>query len=130
MHPAHYPAYANSGNDAQAVPSSFVTTSGTKFKLNGEDFYFAGTNNYYFHYKSQKMVDDVLTYMNSMGLKVIRIWGFFDGQAQENTIIQSLPGIYDESGLLNAANSMGASADSASVSVFPKEITVGNLSIQ
>ncbi|WP_179014040.1 cellulose binding domain-containing protein [Paenibacillus sp. 79R4] len=31
---------------------------------------------------------------------------------------------------VNAANSVGASADSASVSVIPKEITVGNLSIQ
>jgi len=97
---ASSPTYAKSDYEAQTAPSSFVTTSGTKFKLNGEDFYFAGTNNYYFHYKSHKMVDDVFTGMNSMGLKVIRIWGFFDGQAQDNTVIQPSPGTYDESGLL------------------------------
>ncbi|QII48993.1 cellulase family glycosylhydrolase [Bacillus paralicheniformis] len=87
------------GNSRPALAASpFVETSGTSFTLNGKDFYFAGTNNYYFHYKSKKMVDDVFEDMKAMNLKVIRIWGFLDGQPQENTVMQPRPGIYDESG--------------------------------
>ncbi|WP_341281879.1 cellulose binding domain-containing protein [Paenibacillus sp. FSL H8-0537] len=81
-----------------ADSDAFVTTAGSKFQLDGEDFYFAGTNNYYFHYKSQKMVDDVFADMVAMNLKVIRIWGFHNGQPQDNAVLQPTPGVYDESG--------------------------------
>ncbi|MDA1475504.1 cellulase family glycosylhydrolase [Bacillus sp. CLL-3-40] len=78
--------------------SPFVSTSETKFMLNGKPFYFAGTNNYYFHYKSKKMVDDVFHDMKAMNLKVIRIWGFLDGKAHDQSVMQPAPGVYDESG--------------------------------
>lgn len=78
--------------------SSYVQTSGTHFVLNNHPFYFAGTNNYYFHYKSKKMVDAVFDDMKAMDLKVIRIWGFHDGTPQENSVLQSRPGVYEESG--------------------------------
>lgn len=85
------------GAKAETV-SSFVQVDGTEFTLNGSKFYFAGTNNYYFHYKSNKMIDDVLEDAKAMNLKVIRIWGFFDGASQEGKVMQPEPGVYDESG--------------------------------
>ncbi|WP_342502611.1 cellulase family glycosylhydrolase [Bacillus sp. FSL H7-0578] len=78
--------------------AAYVQTSGTQFTLNNQPFYFAGTNNYYFHYKSKKMVDAVFDDMKAMNLKVIRIWGFHDGAPQENSVLQSSPGVYEESG--------------------------------
>jgi mannan endo-1,4-beta-mannosidase len=65
---------------AEAPEPPIVETDrpGAVFLLNGAPFCFAGTNNYYLIYKSRKMVDDVLEATKSMGLKVIRIWGYLD----------------------------------------------------
>ena len=58
--------------------SNFVYTEGTRFMLNGQPFYFAGTNNYYLGYVSNFMVDNVFEDMVAMNLKVVRTWGFID----------------------------------------------------
>lgn len=52
----------------------FVTRNGTGFDLGGQPFRFGGTNNYYLHYKSQLMVDDVFSDAAAMNLDVIRAW--------------------------------------------------------
>jgi mannan endo-1,4-beta-mannosidase len=74
----------------------FVTVVGNKFALNGETFYFNGTNQYYLFYKSHKMIDEVIEDAAAMGLTVIRTWGFCDGQWKDNFCFQPEPRVYDE----------------------------------
>lgn len=45
-----------SGATAAAVRKGFVTTKGTTFKLDGKDFYFAGSNAYYFPFNDVGLV--------------------------------------------------------------------------
>lgn len=57
---------------------------------------FLGTNNYYLHYKSHKMIDDVLEDAKKMKLKVIRLWGFLDGTPSDGIVLQPELGVYNE----------------------------------
>ena len=77
---------------------AFVGTSGPNFVLNGQSFYFSGANNYYLIYKSNFMVDNVLTNAVAMNLKVIRAWGFIDGATHDGKVTQPTLGVYDPSG--------------------------------
>src|SRR5579872_5862842 len=79
-------------------PLSFVGRRGSFFTLNGRLFYFSGTNNYYLHYSSHFMIDDVLKDVAAMGLPVLRLWGFLDGQPKNGFVMQPSPGVYPEAG--------------------------------
>lgn len=71
-------AFAESGYTATSYRQDFVYTLGTQFMLNGKSFYYAGTNNYYINFKHKADVDNLMLDANSMGLKVVRTWGFLD----------------------------------------------------
>ena len=58
--------------------SRFVERHGSELELNGKEFRFAGSSNYYLMYKSRLMVDDVLQDADDAGFRVLRIWGSLD----------------------------------------------------
>lgn len=60
------------------ITPQFVKTNGTNFILNNKPFFYSGTNNYYLHYQSNFMINDVFKSAQKMNLKVIRTWGFID----------------------------------------------------
>ncbi|HEY8464436.1 MAG TPA: cellulose binding domain-containing protein [Bacillota bacterium] len=97
----------------QAAPNGFVYREGKNFMLNGKIFRFGGANNYYLHYKSTSMIDDVLNDAVAMNLKVIRCWAFMNGNGQENIVMQPSLGVYDDAGFarldytLQKAESLG-----------------------
>ncbi|KAL2019783.1 hypothetical protein VTK56DRAFT_9227 [Thermocarpiscus australiensis] len=74
------PAAAAPGRaDRRHPPRGFVTVEGEKFKLDGKDFHFAGSNAYYFPFNgNQEDVEKGLTAAKDAGLKVFRTWGFND----------------------------------------------------
>lgn len=77
-------------------PHNFVRRAGPKLMLNGQEFRFAGTNNYYLMYKSQLMVDDVLETAAAHDLNVVRTWGFLDigNEDGSNSIHGKADGVY------------------------------------
>ncbi|MGL4381896.1 MAG: glycoside hydrolase 5 family protein [Vibrio sp.] len=71
----------------------FVVQQGNTLLLDGQPFRFAGTNNYYMHYRSHDMIDAVLDDAKAMGLNSIRVWGFMEGISHEHTM-QAEPGVF------------------------------------
>ncbi|WP_327003835.1 cellulase family glycosylhydrolase [Dactylosporangium sp. NBC_01737] len=69
----------------QARHDGFVVRHGDDLTLNGKDFRFAGSNNYYLMYRSPAMVDDVFADAAGAGFTVLRTWGFLDIGAQDDT---------------------------------------------
>lgn len=75
---------------------SFVRARRGRFELNGDRWSVAGTNNYYLHYKSHLMIDDVLDDAVAMGLNTIRTWGWIDGPESDGVSLQPEPYVYPE----------------------------------
>lgn len=62
-----------------AVAGAYATTSGTRFTIDGQTGYFAGTNTYWIGFLTNNAdVDTVMQHLSSSGLKVLRVWGFND----------------------------------------------------
>jgi mannan endo-1,4-beta-mannosidase len=62
------------GAQPAGAATNFVSRSGASFDLNGQQFRYGGSNNYYLHYSSQLMVNDVFDDAQTMGLTVLRAW--------------------------------------------------------
>jgi mannan endo-1,4-beta-mannosidase len=76
--------------------SAFVTRHSKDLRLDGKQFRFAGSNNYYLMYKSPLMVDDVFADAAAAGFTVLRTWGFLDigNQDGSNSLRGKADGIY------------------------------------
>ncbi|PNS18715.1 hypothetical protein CAC42_5254 [Sphaceloma murrayae] len=68
----------------RAPPAGFVTTNGGKFQLDGQDFYFAGSNGYYLPFLGEADVQLGFKAAADAGLKVMRTWGYNDRNATYN----------------------------------------------
>jgi mannan endo-1,4-beta-mannosidase len=75
--PAYDALHAALAERAQ-TEGEFVSASGDQFVLDGQPIRYGGTNNYYLHYKSNLMVDDVFDDAAAMNLGVIRAWTFLE----------------------------------------------------
>ena len=72
------PLSTSSASGHESRQRDFVKQAGARLRLAGEEFRFAGSNNYYLGYSSPLMVDDVLKAASAQGFSVLRTWGAFD----------------------------------------------------
>jgi mannan endo-1,4-beta-mannosidase len=64
---------------SRTVPSGFVTTSGTRFSVDGRAFRYAGSNNYYLSTSSDpSMAADVFATAARANFSVLRTWAFHE----------------------------------------------------
>lgn len=103
------------------LPSSklFVGIKGNQFSIDGNPFYFAGTNAYYLpNYEKVdfRVVNNTFRLFYDSKISVIRMWAFYDGYdcgySQHDTnenVIQTAPGVYSEEALkdLDAVVALG-----------------------
>ncbi|UCE01508.1 MAG: cellulase family glycosylhydrolase [Candidatus Latescibacterota bacterium] len=83
----------------RASPSDFVTVEGSRFRLHGGSYHFAGANCYYLmtwaaEPSLRPFVDEVLEEAALMGMTVVRTWAFNDGDGWN--ALQTAPRVYDE----------------------------------
>lgn len=81
--------------------TAFVRRSGSVFVVKGDTTYFPGVNIYglmdwAYQPCRRSWVDQSLDESQAQGLKLIRIWGFFNGIWNGVTGLQPQPGVYNE----------------------------------
>ncbi|KAI1193265.1 glycoside hydrolase superfamily [Nemania serpens] len=61
------------------APTTFASTSGLNFQIDGKTGYFAGTNSYWIGFLANNAdIDKALSDLQTAGLKILRVWGFND----------------------------------------------------
>jgi hypothetical protein len=79
---------------SSAATANFVYRDGTNFMLNGQSFYYAGSNLYYLGLTpDQTRVNNLLQGFQNKGVKVLRIWAFNN---RPDDGIQTSLGVYNE----------------------------------
>lgn len=96
-------------NDPPPPQSAFVGVNNGDFEIDGQTYDFVGTNAYYlpnYEELDDRVVDRALDAFDQAGIKVIRMWAFYDGydcgysaQDSSETVIQPSPGEYNEQAL-------------------------------
>ncbi|RMJ27596.1 hypothetical protein PHISP_01516 [Aspergillus sp. HF37] len=64
---------------SRRAESSFPSTDGLQFSIDGQTGYAAGSNSYWIGFLTNNDdVDLVMSHLNESGLKILRVWGFND----------------------------------------------------
>ena len=84
------------------LESGFVTAAGSQFVLDGQPFYFQGSNFYRLGIVDRQTdaeVYDIMRQYSGRGIKVVRIWGFSCGDQSKQAMLQSVNkdgAVYDQ----------------------------------
>jgi mannan endo-1,4-beta-mannosidase len=90
---------SSSDNNKTYPQSKYAAAIDGNFVVNGKAFWFAGTNAYYlpeYEHLKPKFVNKTLDAFQKAGIKVVRMWGYYDGPPGFNGEIafQPKPGVY------------------------------------
>lgn len=73
-------------NQNAASAASIAVANGTRFTIDGQTAYFAGSNSYWIGFLTNNNdVDTVLDHISQSGLKILRIWGFNDVKSKPSS---------------------------------------------
>lgn len=108
----------------EAANEGFVTVVNGQFSLNGAPFYFIGTNAYYLPNMASpgwgltQAVDQTMTMATTLGITVLRTWGFCEGVIDCATFsYQPSPGVYNDE-MLKGLDYVLWKADQAGIRVI------------
>ncbi len=108
---------------------SFIAVQNSDFVNGSEVFRFSGTNAYYlpnYQKVNSAVVERALDLFQDTGIKVVRMWGFYDGydcgysktDATEN-VIQTAPGVYSEDALKDLDQVIASGKDRGIMFLIP-----------